>query len=114
MKMTIILIAVVSIGLGFLPTVIKDNSTLTISAMSFFMLRLHKLEHFSGFAGQISSHSHFGRRPGHRLLWFAVGRFRALFLGGLLLCSRFNWLSSLKLKGAYFTPAHLPSAKFYL
>jgi len=88
-KTTIILIAVVSIGLGFLPAVIKDNSTLTIlSNVLLYVALASSWNILGGFAGQISlGHSAFFGLGSlvTRLLWFAGWPLLvAMFLGGIV------------------------------
>lgn len=109
-KTTIILIAVVSIGLGFLPSVIKDNSTLTIlSNVLLYVALASSWNILGGFAGQISlGHSAFFGLGSlvTRLLWFAGWPLLvAMFLGGIVavLFALLIGFPAFKLKGAYFT-----------
>ena len=109
-KITIIIIAVVSIGLGFVPLFIEDNSTLTLlSNILLYIALASSWNILGGYAGQISlGHSAFFGLGSliTRLLWFAGWPLLvALLLGGIV-AALFGLLigyPAFKLKGAYFT-----------
>lgn len=109
-KTTILIIAVVSIGLGFVPLFIEDNSTLTLlSNILLYIALASSWNILGGYAGQISlGHSAFFGLGSliTRLLWFAGWPLLvALVLGGIV-AALFGLLigyPAFKLKGAYFT-----------